>query len=82
LDFIAENPTNTIGYIGLSQNSGRIILIEPQAYGPVCLLERYILAHTGNVDFVSVYDSLVSERFSMVISKKDLHLQYEHILED
>jgi hypothetical protein len=61
LDFIAENHTSTIGFIGLSQNSGRIIVVEPQAYGPVCLLERYILAHTNNVDLVTVNDSLLSK---------------------
>jgi succinate dehydrogenase/fumarate reductase flavoprotein subunit len=35
LDFIVDNPTNSIGYVGLSLNLGKIIVIEPDVIGTV-----------------------------------------------
>jgi uncharacterized protein (AIM24 family) len=52
LDFIVDNPADSLGYVGLSQNSGRIIVIEPQAHGQICVQESYVLAHTNNIDLV------------------------------
>lgn len=53
LDFVVDNPTDSIGYIGLSLNPGRIIVIEPSCYpGDMCVQEKYVLAHTNNTDLI------------------------------
>ena len=53
LDFVVDNPTDSIGYIGLSLNPGRIIVIEPSCYpGEMCVQEKYVLAHTNNTDLI------------------------------
>ena len=84
LDFVVDNPTNSIAYVGLSPNSGRIIVIEPEIYGQICLLEKFILAHTSNVDLVMMNQGIMAKhaRYIKVISKSQLHLLYEHVLED
>ncbi len=33
LDFVVDNPSNSIGYVGLSVNPGRIVVIEPRTHG-------------------------------------------------
>jgi len=75
LDFVVDNPTDSIGYIGLSLNPGRTIVIEPSCY-PVdmCVQEKYVLAHTNNTDLIlnSTHQGIPLTkglRYFMIVSK-------------
>ena len=75
LDFVVDNPTDSIGYIGLSLNPGRIIVIEPSCYpGDMCVQEKYVLAHKNNTDLIlnSTHQGIPlmkGLRYFMIVSK-------------
>ncbi|CDW83240.1 UNKNOWN [Stylonychia lemnae] len=88
LDFIVENVANSVEYIGLTQNSGRIIVIEPQIMEQISVLEQYVLAHTSNIDLVinkSYQGRNIlgrSKQYFKLITKHQLPFLFEHFLQD
>ena len=50
LDCIVEN-SDAIGYLGCTQNRGRIIVLEPEQ-DSIYVREEYILAHTSSIEIV------------------------------
>ena len=49
--FIVVNPSDSIGFAGLSVNPCRIIILEPDFV--ICVQDKYILAHTNKADLIS-----------------------------
>jgi hypothetical protein len=80
-----DNPSDSIGYVGLSLNPGRIIILEPEF--DICVQEKYVLAHTNNTDLILNTSHpdiklLKGTRYFQIVSRNKLHENYERFLED
>eukprot|EP00347_Sterkiella_histriomuscorum_P011442 403372437 len=89
LDFIVENLSNSVEYVGLTQNSGRILVIEPQITEQLLVLEPYVLAHTNNIDLVlnksykgRQFFGGRNKQFYKLITKHQLPFMFEDFLQD
>ena len=82
LDCIADNQDG-VGFIGVTQNRGRIVVVEPgeESY---FVREEYVLAHTANIEIVINNKfsgaNLMKQPFFKVITRRQMPQMFEDFL--